>query len=96
MAFRKALIVNVHVIAVPLHSSAQPPKTEPGLGCAVRVTTVSLAKFQAQALPQSMPAGLDVTTPEPMPPFATDSMKTMSNRAVTLVAALIVTVHVLA
>src|SRR5207249_8160171 len=66
------------------------------LGCAVSVTTVSLRKFQAQALPQSMPGGFDVTTPEPMPNFTTFSENTMSNVAVTLVAALIVTVHVLA
>src|SRR5882762_4190289 len=98
LTFRKALIVTVHVVAapLPLQSSPQPMKTEPGLGCAVSVTTVSLGKFQAQALPQSMPGGFDVTTPEPMPNFTTFSENTMSNVAVTLVAALIVTVHVLA
>ena len=66
LTFRKALIVTVHVVAapLPLQSSPQPMKTEPGLGCAVSVTTVSLRKFQAQALPQSMPGRFDVTTPE--------------------------------
>ena len=45
-------------------------------------------------LPQSIPAGLDVTTPAPSPAFDTVNVQPGSNFAVTLIAALRVTVHV--
>ena len=69
-------------------------KTEPALGCAVKVTTVPLVYGAAQVLPQSIPAGLEVTTPVPAPVLDTVSVNVASNLAVTLVAALSVTVHV--
>jgi hypothetical protein len=68
-----ALTVMVHVVDWPAQAPLQPLKTEPALGCAVSVTTVPLIYGAAHVLPQSMPAGLDVTTPEPVPVFETDS-----------------------
>jgi len=91
-----ALIVTVHVLACPEQAPLQPLNTAPALACAVNATTVPLVYGAAQVLPQSIPGGLDVTTPVPAPLFNTASVNVASNRAVTLVAALIVTVHVVA
>ena len=44
-------------------------------------------------LPQSIPAGSDVTTPDPAPVFDTVKVNVALNVAVTLMAALTVTVH---
>jgi DMSO/TMAO reductase YedYZ molybdopterin-dependent catalytic subunit len=61
----------------PLH----PSKVDPAAGSAVRVTGVPRAKGAVQALPQSMPTGLDVTAPEPLPVFVTDSARCSSAKA---------------
>src|SRR6266581_6255377 len=53
----------------------QPVKVEPASGVAVRVTAVPLANGAAQVAPQSMPAGLLVTVPEPAPALLTVSVK---------------------
>src|ERR1700737_3397683 len=50
---------------------AQPPKLEFKSGAAASVTTVPEANVAVQVAPQSMPAGLEVTFPEPLPAFAT-------------------------
>jgi hypothetical protein len=50
-----------------------PPKVDPALAAAVSVTTVPLAKFAVQAVPQLMPAGELVTEPLPLPDSATVS-----------------------
>src|SRR6266508_3623982 len=60
-------------------SPLQPEKTEPGLGVAVRVTEVPVAKFAEQRVLQSIPAGLLVTTPLPVPAaVAVATMLTLS------------------
>ena len=50
---------------------------------AVRVTVVPLTYDSVQSLPQSIPAGLDVTTPLPGPAVATLNVKTRAKLAVT-------------
>jgi hypothetical protein len=45
----------------------QPANVELGSGEAVRVTGVPPAKFAEQVLPQSIPAGLLLTLPDPLP-----------------------------
>jgi hypothetical protein len=55
-------------VPVPEHPPFdQPTNTEPGAATAVRVTAVPPAKFATQVAPQAMPAGDDVTVPEPVP-----------------------------
>ena len=45
----------------------QPPKVDNESGLAVRVTTVPPSYVAAHAVPQLMPAGLEVTVPPPRP-----------------------------
>ena len=52
---------------VPVQAPRQPPKVEPAVGEAVSVTSVPGATDALQELPQSMPAGDDVTDPDPLP-----------------------------
>lgn len=61
-----ALMVTVQVRFVPLQSPPQPSKTKSAdAGAAVNVTAVLLAYDSLQSLPQLMPAGAEVTLPEP-------------------------------
>ena len=65
----------VQVAAVPLQLPAdQPAKMEPVPAAAVRVTEVPEAKFAAQVDPQLIPAGEEVTAPDPLPLFFTVSV----------------------
>jgi hypothetical protein len=67
--------VNVTVQApVPEQAPVQPLKVEPLAGMALRLTLVPLAKLSRQSLPHAMPAGVDVTVPEPRPCFRTRSV----------------------
>jgi hypothetical protein len=73
----------------------QPAKAEPAAGVAVSVTAVPLVKPCEQVAPQARPAGALLTVPVPVPDFVTPSVKDdCKNVAVTVAAALIVTVHV--
>jgi hypothetical protein len=56
---------------VPEHAPLHPPKVEPLVALAVRVTEVPLAKLALHVLPQLIPAGLLVTVPEPLPASVT-------------------------
>src|SRR5207237_514574 len=68
---------------------------EPDAGVAVNVTTMPVSYEAEHVAPQSMPAGLDVTVPLPVPALLTDSGNVWRVKvAVTVVAALIVTLHV--
>src|SRR5439155_4853878 len=58
------------------------------------VTTVPLTYGSRQSPPQLMPAGVDVTVPEPASVFAAVSVNVSLNVAVTVRAAFIATVHV--
>ena len=59
--------------AVPEQAPAHRENVEPVDGVAVSVTLVSLEKRAEHTVPQSMPAGELVTTPEPVPDLVTDT-----------------------
>ena len=88
---RAAFIVTLPSVqsASPLH----PPNVEPALGVAVSVTTVPTAYIWLQSTPQLIPAGLDVTDPDPVPLIVTASVLggITSNVAVQLRGSLMVT-----
>src|SRR6195952_3577163 len=82
-------------VAVPLQAPLQPVKLEPAAATAVSVTDAPLTKLNWHVTPQSMPAGLLVTEPLPVPPFATVSCTGRSvNVAVTDLATDIDTLQV--
>jgi hypothetical protein len=90
-----ALIVTLQVV-VPVQLPLQPVKVEPVAATAVRVTAVLLLNDAEHAVPHEIPAGALVTVPLPVPALVTVSAKDgKANVAVTLWAALIVTVQVL-
>ena len=90
-----AFMVTVQV-PVPLHPPPlQPVKREFPFGVAVKVTLVPLVKLVLQVLPQSIPAGLEVTEPVPVPLLVTVKAQLTSVKvAVTDCAAFMVTVQV--
>lgn len=63
VTLRTWLIETAQVEAVPVQAPPQPPKTVPAGAVAVSVTEAPLAKGASQALPQLMPAVLEVTVP---------------------------------
>jgi len=66
-----ASMVTTHV-PVPEHPAPDhPPKLDPGSGFAVRVTWVPEAKDAEQVAPQVMPAGEELTVPDPVPDLVT-------------------------
>ena len=86
-------IVTMHA-PVPPHAPLQPVKAEPGSGVGVSVTMVFGGNVAVHVVPQSMPAGEELTEPEPAPPSETvRSMGAKSNVAVTLSDALIETLQ---
>ena len=56
---------------MPTHDPDQLVKALPVAGAAVRVTCVSASNDGLQTLPQLMPAGVDVTVPDPEPALTT-------------------------
>ena len=59
---------SVHVVLVPLHAAPDHPANALAApGAAVNVTLVPGANTAVHALPQLIPAGLDVTVPVPVP-----------------------------
>src|ERR1700681_4437136 len=64
---RAALMVTEHVAPDAASHPAQPVRTEPEDGVAVRVTVVPLAYGAEQVAPQLIPAGLELTLPLPVP-----------------------------
>ncbi|PYV19532.1 MAG: hypothetical protein DMG21_01280 [Acidobacteria bacterium] len=51
----------------PLHAPDQPVSSESADGLALSVTTVPWLYDSVQSPPQEIPAGLDVTSPVPVP-----------------------------
>ncbi|MBK7660155.1 MAG: hypothetical protein IPJ28_13885 [Betaproteobacteria bacterium] len=54
---------------VPVHAPLQPAKKESATGAAPSATETPELKFALHVAPQSMPPGVDVTTPPPPPVF---------------------------
>jgi hypothetical protein len=92
-----ASIVTTQVVEALAHAPPQPPNVLFWPGVAVSVTVVPDTSEAEHVPGQSMPPTLDVTDPVPVPPVVTVSVKLGgsggSNVAVTLRAALIVTVQ---
>ena len=61
------LSVTAQVLVVPVQAPDQPLKLDPAAGVAVRVMAVFGAKLAVQVAPQSMPAGVLVIDPVPVP-----------------------------
>src|SRR5438445_405221 len=89
------VMLTVHV-PVPLHPAPlQPPNIKPVSAVAVSVTLVVKSKGALHVMPQSIPAGLLVTVPLPVPAFTTFRVNcTRLKVAVTVCAWVILTVHV--
>lgn len=60
-------MVSVQVAPVPVQSPLQPMKVEPALAAAVSVISSPGSKTAEHVVPQSMPAGAEVTVPDPVP-----------------------------
>jgi hypothetical protein len=60
----------------------QPVNFDPALGAAVSVTDTFWAKLAEQAAPQWMPAGAEVTVPDPVPVRATCRPKVTAGASV--------------
>jgi len=54
-------------LPVPVQAPLQPAKVDPVAGVAVSVTTVALSNGALHAVPQLMPAGVELTAPLPRP-----------------------------
>jgi hypothetical protein len=67
-----AVIETVQVPVPEQPSPDQPVKVEPPEAVAVRLTDVPELKLAEQVAPQSMPLGLLVTVPEPVPVLETE------------------------
>ena len=65
--------VTVQVADEPAQAPLQPVKLEPAAATAVSVTLAPFAKSSSQVAPHTMPAGLLVTEPLPVPALATVS-----------------------
>jgi len=92
----RAAVIDVVQVPVPVQAPLQPANVEPLAAAAVRVTDVPLEKFAPQVVPQLIPAGDEVTVPEPVPAFVTESANVVAellNVAVTARAAVIDTVQ---
>lgn len=60
-------MVTTQLGEVPLHDAPlQPAKVKPLTGVAVSVTAAPSSKYAAQLVEQSIPAGAELTTPEPL------------------------------
>src|SRR5258706_3159 len=66
-----ASIVTRHA-PIPLHAPLQPANADPSAAAANSPTAAAGAEFTVQVAPQSIPAGLEVTVPLPVPDFVTD------------------------
>src|ERR1017187_42768 len=65
-------------------SPLQPAKVDPAAGLGIRVMNVPPAKGAEQMAPQLIPAGREMTSPEPLPPLMTVTVPRLLNVAVHL------------
>src|SRR5262249_6839227 len=70
------LTVTVHVDAEPEQSPLKPVNDDPGVGVAVKVTNPASPALHAVCPlpPQSIPAGYELTFPDPAPASVTDNV----------------------
>ena len=73
VALRAPRTVTVQVAAEPEQLPPHPENEEPEAGVAVSVTFDESAKLAEQAVPQSIPAGAEVTVPLPVPSLVIES-----------------------
>ena len=66
-----ALTATVQVPVPEQPPPLQPAKTDPDSALAVSVTAVPELKLAAQVVPQLIPAGEELTVPDPVPDFVT-------------------------
>jgi hypothetical protein len=88
-------MVTLQGVLIPVQAPLQPVKVEPALGVALKLTVLPEAKLALHVAPQSIPAGVEVTVPLPMPVLPTVRGYVVEvglvNVAVTLRAAVMVT-----
>ena len=92
----RAAVIDREQVEVPEHAPLQPAKLEPLAAAGVSVTDEPLAKLALQVAPQLMPAGDEVTAPDPEPALVTLNAKVVAELlkvAVTDRAAVIDTVQ---
>lgn len=73
---------------VPVQSPPHPAKTDPGSGAAVRLTVLPRENCPLHVVRQSIPEGLDVTVPVPVPAWLTVTVElgiTLANAARALI-----------
>jgi hypothetical protein len=87
------LFIRIEQVVAPVQAPRQPAKVAPVSGCAVSVTVAPASNEAAQVSPQEMPEGLDVTLPLPSR-FMNIRYEAFWKKAVTVLAASIVSVHV--
>jgi hypothetical protein len=71
VAVQFLLVTDTVTLPWLVQAPLQPAKVDPAAGLGIRVTTVPTAKGAKQMAPQLIPAGREVTTPEPVPLFMT-------------------------
>jgi hypothetical protein len=89
-------MLTVQVAPTVLVQPVKLTKVEPASAVAVRVTEVPLSNAcvcEVQAVPQEIPAGLDVTLPVPLPLFVNARLYWRLKVTVTLAAAVMLTVQ---
>ena len=89
-----ALSVTVQSAVPEQPPPVQPVNAEPASAAAWSTTIESVSKSAAHVPPQLMPAGVDVTVPEPVPVFVIVSVLRSTNVAVIVTGPFIVGVHV--
>jgi hypothetical protein len=88
--------VTEHVDSEPEHAPDQPVNADEASGDALNTIDVPGAYPSLHDVPQSMPTGFDVTCPLPVPAVPTLNITSCVNFALTLVAAFMTTVHIVA
>ena len=76
-----AEMVKVQLVVLLVHPLLNRVKLEPEAGAAVKVTAVPPANDAEHEAPQSIPAGVEVTVPAPVPDLVTVALKDVADGA---------------